>query len=99
MSSASSAAGSAAAESAVPMSAASAPAAAAASTSRALAMPLSATATTSAGTDRRISQAAPVSLYGDAPLTCQFLLEDHAVRHSYHHLSVITRALAPLPTK
>ena len=45
--------------------------------------------------DEALAQAAPVSLYGDAPLTCQFLLEDHAVRHSYHHLSVITRTLVP----
>jgi len=37
--------------------------------------------------DDDIARAAPVSLYGDAPLTCQFMLEDHAVRHSYHHLS------------
>jgi DinB superfamily len=43
--------------------------------------------------DQALAQAAPVSLYGGAPLTCQFLLEDHAVRHSYHHLSVIVRAL------
>lgn len=44
-------------------------------------------------TDEELAQAAPVSLYADAPLTCQFLLEDHAVRHSYHHLYLITRAL------
>ena len=37
--------------------------------------------------DAELAQAAPVSLYGDAPLTCQFFLEDHAVRHSYHHLA------------
>ena len=43
--------------------------------------------------DEALTQAAPVSLYADAPLTCQFMLEDHAVRHSYHHLSLITRAL------
>jgi hypothetical protein len=43
--------------------------------------------------DESLAQAAPVSLYADAPLTCQFLLEDHAVRHSYHHLSAIKRAL------
>jgi DinB superfamily len=43
--------------------------------------------------DDALAQAAPVSLYGEAPLTCQFMLEDHAVRHSYHHLSLITRAL------
>lgn len=33
-------------------------------------------------TDRELAQAAPVSLYDDAPVTCQFMLEDHAVRHS-----------------
>ena len=38
-------------------------------------------------TDAQLTQAAPVSLYADAPLTCQFVLEDHAVRHSYHHLA------------
>ena len=40
------------------------------------------------------AQAAPVSLYVDAPLTCQFVLEDHAVRHSYHHLARLREALA-----
>jgi hypothetical protein len=44
-------------------------------------------------TDAELAQAAPVSLYGDAPLTCQFFLEDHAVRHSYHHLAKIRKAL------
>jgi hypothetical protein len=44
-------------------------------------------------TDEQLAAAAPVSLYADAPLTCQFLLEDHAVRHSYHHLARIRRAL------
>jgi len=44
-------------------------------------------------TDEQLAQAAPVSLYDDAPLTCQFVLEDHAVRHSYHHLFLIRRAL------
>jgi DinB superfamily len=43
--------------------------------------------------DEELAKAAPVSLYADAPLTCQFLLEDHAVRHSYHHLVRIRRAL------
>src|SRR6187549_2269183 len=33
------------------------------------------------------------SLYSDAPLTCQHMLEDHAVRHSYHHLARIRAAL------
>jgi len=43
--------------------------------------------------DADLGRAAPISLYGDAPLTCQFMLEDHAVRHSYHHLSIIAEAL------
>jgi len=46
--------------------------------------------------DAELDQAAPVSLYGDAPLTCQFVLEDHAVRHSYHHLARIRAVLEPV---
>jgi hypothetical protein len=41
-----------------------------------------------------LDRAAPVSLNSDAPLSCQFLLEDHAVRHSYHHLARMRAALA-----
>jgi len=33
------------------------------------------------------------AINADAPLTRQFMLEDHAVRHSYHHLARIRRAL------
>jgi hypothetical protein len=43
--------------------------------------------------DEDLERAAAVSLYADAPLTCQFVLEDHAVRHSYHHLARIRSAL------
>ena len=43
--------------------------------------------------DEELDQSALVSLYSDAPLTCQFMLEDHAVRHSYHHLAHIREAL------
>ena len=43
--------------------------------------------------DADLDRAAPVSLNSDAPLTCQFFLEDHAVRHSYHHLARIQAAL------
>jgi hypothetical protein len=43
--------------------------------------------------DEELDRAAPVSLNADAPLTCQFMLEDHAVRHSYHHLAGIQAAL------
>lgn len=44
-------------------------------------------------TDAELDQVAPNSLYGGAPLTCQFMLEDHAVRHSFHHLARIREAL------
>ena len=44
--------------------------------------------------DAQLDGAATVSLNSDAPLTCQFMLEDHAVRHSYHHLAGIKAALA-----
>jgi hypothetical protein len=43
--------------------------------------------------DEELDRAAPVSLNSNAPLTCQFILEDHAVRHSYHHLARIRAAL------
>jgi hypothetical protein len=44
--------------------------------------------------DEELDRAATISLNADAPLTCQFFLEDHAVRHSYHHLAKIRSALA-----
>ena len=44
-------------------------------------------------TDAELDSAAPLSLNADAPLTCQFMLEDHAVRHSYHHVAKIRAAL------
>lgn len=43
--------------------------------------------------DAQLDAAASNSLYADAPLTCQHMLEDHAVRHSYHHLARIKAAL------
>jgi hypothetical protein len=48
--------------------------------------------------DEQLDRAAPVSLNDDAPLTCQFFVEDHALRHSYHHLAVIRKALAQSPS-
>ena len=45
--------------------------------------------------DEELDRAAPVSLNSDAPLTCQFVLEDHAVRHSYHHLARLRGFLNP----
>jgi hypothetical protein len=44
--------------------------------------------------DAQLDGAATASLYADAPVTCQFMLEDHAVRHSYHHLAKIRKALS-----
>ncbi len=43
--------------------------------------------------DEELDRVAPVSLYSDAPLTCQFVPEDHADRHSYHHLARLRGAL------
>jgi hypothetical protein len=45
--------------------------------------------------DAELDGAATVSLNSDAPLTCQFFLEDHAVRHSYHHLAAIRAVVKP----
>jgi hypothetical protein len=44
--------------------------------------------------DEALDRAASASLYSDAPVTCQFMLEDHAVRHSYHHLARLRAALS-----
>ena len=46
--------------------------------------------------DEELDRAAQVSLNSYAPLTCQFIIEDHAVRHSYHHLARIQAALKPV---
>ena len=43
--------------------------------------------------DEELDRAAPLSLNANAPLTCQFMLEDHAVRHSYHHTARILDAV------
>ena len=44
-------------------------------------------------TDQELDRAAPVSLNADAPLTAQFFIEDHALRHSFHHLAKIRAAV------
>jgi len=44
-------------------------------------------------TDTELDTAAPFSLSFDAPMTAQFVLEDHPVRHSWHHLARIKAAL------
>ena len=43
--------------------------------------------------DTELDQAATISYNADAPLTCQFWLEDHPVRHSYHHLARMKAAV------
>lgn len=52
-----------------------------------------AAATVRGFTDEQLDRAAPVSLNGNAPLTAQFLVEDHALRHPWHHLAKISAAL------
>jgi hypothetical protein len=44
-------------------------------------------------TDDELDRAAPFSLSFAAPVTAQFVVEDHAVRHSWHHLARIRTAL------
>ena len=43
--------------------------------------------------DAQLDRAATISYNSDAPLTCQFWLEDHPVRHSYHHLARLKAAV------
>ena len=44
-------------------------------------------------TDDELDRAAPFSLSFGAPVTAQFVIEDHALRHSWHHLARIRTAL------
>ena len=44
-------------------------------------------------TDGELDRAAPFSLSFGAPVTAQFVVEDHALRHSWHHLARIRKAL------
>ena len=44
-------------------------------------------------TDEELDRAAPFSLSFGAPVTAQFVIEDHALRHSWHHLARIRMAL------
>jgi hypothetical protein len=43
--------------------------------------------------DEELDRAVPVGLSFGAPVTAQFIIEDHALRHSWHHLAGIRRAL------
>jgi hypothetical protein len=44
-------------------------------------------------TDEELDRAAPFSLSFGAPVTAQFVIEDHALRHSWHHLARIRTAV------
>ena len=44
-------------------------------------------------TDEELDRAAPFSLSFGAPVTAQFGIEDHTLRHSWHHLARIRTAL------
>lgn len=44
-------------------------------------------------TDDQLDSAAPLSLNDDVVLTAQFMLEDHAVRHSSHHRTILEAAV------
>ena len=44
-------------------------------------------------TDEQLDRAAPFSLSFGAPVTAQFVIEDHALRHSWHHLVAIRKVL------
>ena len=43
--------------------------------------------------DAELDNAAPFSLSYGAPVTAQFVLEDHAVRHSWHHLARLQKVI------
>ena len=44
--------------------------------------------------EEELDRAAPISLDGDAPLTSQYFLEYHPVRHAWHHLAKLRAAVA-----
>jgi hypothetical protein len=44
-------------------------------------------------TDTQLDSAAAFSLNAGAPLTAQFVIEDHALRHAWHHLAKIKAVL------
>jgi hypothetical protein len=44
-------------------------------------------------TDEALDTAAPFSLSYGAPVTAQFVIEDHPLRHPWHHLYRIKNAI------
>jgi hypothetical protein len=53
----------------------------------------SAAAAVRAFTDEQLDSTAPLGLAHGAPMTAQFVIEDHPVRHSWHHLARIKAVL------
>ena len=49
--------------------------------------------TVRAFSDEELDRAVPFSLSFGAPVSAQFVIEDHALRHSWHHLARIRNAL------
>ena len=47
-------------------------------------------------TDQELGNAAPFPLSFGAPVTAQFIIEGHAMRHSWHHLAAIRKALTQI---
>jgi hypothetical protein len=47
-------------------------------------------------TDVQLDKTVAMSLYGDAPLTLQFWLEDHPISHSYKHLANIKTIISDI---
>lgn len=44
--------------------------------------------------DAELDQAAPVSLHLEAPVTAQYLIEDHPLGHAYQHMASIRAVLS-----
>lgn len=44
-------------------------------------------------TNAELDNSATVSLNANAPLSAQFFIEDHALRHSFHHLEKIKKTI------
>ena len=44
-------------------------------------------------TDEQLDTAAPFGLSYGAPVTAQFVIEDHPLRHAWHHLAKIRKAV------
>ena len=44
-------------------------------------------------TDDELDRAAPFGLSDGAPVTAQYVIEDHALRHAWHHLAKIRESV------